>query len=433
MSQTIAGMRQDPRVRQDALEQLLSIFDEVARRRRGTVVFLMGQAGSGRNATLRELVAALKQSPHHPHVIAGSMTSGVYTPIAEGKTAYAQTLATLGEAIALPAIFLDPLLGPVFGVVAQLLQAGAASWQTFKEMTRSATPRSLDVALLLKSALREAAAKRPTVCIIEGIDHAAAGFLSSFLHASALELTQQRPLLIVASADALPAEEDGAESEFAHAARSLARRGLARWLPLGPLSQSDIAAWLRDAEPDLVSHLHRITGGNPTWLALLWDDLWNHGKVRPHRETYRWELAPGYELAALGTVYDIFQARLARLLATDDPSEIEEALADLSCAALEGRTFTANAVAATRGWDTDEFVDFLDEALRLSEEQPSGLLEDLGMIEITTSVTTSHLLYRYGFVSELHWFTLDKYGLTAGERSALSLELAANLHDAYAP
>jgi len=48
MSATVAGMRPDPRIRRAQLAELMGIYRGVANCKQGAIVFLGGQAGSGR-------------------------------------------------------------------------------------------------------------------------------------------------------------------------------------------------------------------------------------------------------------------------------------------------------------------------------------------------------------------------------------------------
>ena len=196
------------------------------------------------------------------------------------------------------------------------------------------------------------------------------------------------------------------------------------------MAKVEIAAWLKNADPALVSHLHSITSGNPDWLALLWDDLWSQEKVQPHPTTYRWEPAPGYQLATLGTVHDILIERLRRLLPDTSPEKLTQALDLLGCAAFEGVLFTPAAIAATLDWDSDELIDFLDDHLSYSENQAYGIVEEVDYLAIPDGETERYV-WRYRFVSDLFWQTLSNYNFASAERADYFLKLADNLVTTY--
>jgi hypothetical protein len=84
-------------------------------------------------------------------------------------------------------------------------------------------------------------------------------------------------------------------------------------------------------------------------------------------------------------------------------------------------------------WDRDELIDFFDDHLVASDEQPDGVLRDDGGGTIEDPATGQRTLWRYAFVSDLHWHALNRYGLTDSERKQLSLTLARTLASLYAP
>lgn len=75
MPATIQGHRPDPRIRQTQLAELQRIYGDVVRRQQGAIVFLAGEEGSGRQATLQALREALSEDRGHPTVIAGTLAA----------------------------------------------------------------------------------------------------------------------------------------------------------------------------------------------------------------------------------------------------------------------------------------------------------------------------------------------------------------------
>jgi hypothetical protein len=77
-------------------------------------------------------------------------------------------------------------------------------------------------------------------------------------------------------------------------------------------------------------------------VAALWED-WQARRVVRQAPARTWQFA-GPDAARLGRVNDLLNARLARLLDTDEPGPLEAARELLATAALEGRRFTAPAL-----------------------------------------------------------------------------------------
>ena len=81
MDATIAGMRPDPRVRQPQLREIMELYRDVAHRKQGAIVFLAGEPGCGRSATLAALGEALRAEKDKPFIVSGVIAAGQYTPL----------------------------------------------------------------------------------------------------------------------------------------------------------------------------------------------------------------------------------------------------------------------------------------------------------------------------------------------------------------
>jgi tetratricopeptide (TPR) repeat protein len=144
--------------------------------------------------------------------------------------------------------------------------------------------------------------------------------------------------------------------------------------------------------------------------------------------------------AALGKVHDLLWERIARChggLVDDD--KLDAVVRVVAVGALEGRQFTAQAVALVVGRDADELIDELDEHLLAGPQRPDGLLEEAGFVALADPRATTdgegegRWVSRYRFVSELHWRTLRRYGLPGRERHDGCRALAAALERVLQP
>jgi len=99
-----------------------------------------------------------------------------------------------------------------------------------------------------------------------------------------------------------------------------------------------------------------------------------------------------------------------RRLVGDDLNAIARTERLLACAALEGRRFTAPAVAAARGWDSDETIDFLDDLV--DSDRPDGLVIDDGFITVSDERGTRHLSM-YRFARELDWLSRESRAISS--------------------
>jgi len=287
----------------------------------------------------------------------------------------------------------------------------------------------------LKALLRRAALERPVICLLEDLDQVEGRrvWWSAFLRPLAAEAVRDLPLLMVVSL-AGPGERGDHEQDEPqplYVARRLVEVGLASWRDLQPLAAADIAAWLRPCAPSLAAGLHAATGGDPRWLAAVWED-WQARRVVRQAPPGTWEFA-GPDAARLGTVNDLLDARLAHLLDTNEPGPLEAARELLATAALEGRRFTAPALAHALDRDPDELIDFLDEHLAVGDGRPDGLVVDLGFLQLTNPDGEPRYVSRYEFVSAVHWQTLRRYGLGPSQTAERSERYAWALAEVYTP
>jgi hypothetical protein len=142
----------------------------------------------------------------------------------------------------------------------------------------------------------------------------------------------------------------------------------------------------------------------------------------------RWHFTSGRD-RLFGHADEALQKRLRRAVLDDDPSHVR-AKRILACAALEGRRFTAPAVAAAGGWDSDETIDFLDDVLSVGVDRPDGLVIDDGFETVTDEGGARHLAV-YCFARELDWDIQRHHGLSDAEQRHLAPRLATAIEALY--
>jgi tetratricopeptide (TPR) repeat protein len=141
--------------------------------------------------------------------------------------------------------------------------------------------------------------------------------------------------------------------------------------------------------------------------------------------------ASGSPGGTVASVNFLLGRRLNHLIGADDVALLASTQRILSCAALEGRTFTAEAVAEALGFSRDEVIDLLDDRLAVPRAGTDGLVEELAALHVTDENATRSL-WRYRFRSRLDWLTLRHYGLGgATNRHEVIGRLAAALESCY--
>ena len=192
-----------------------------------------------------------------------------------------------------------------------------------------------------------------------------------------------------------------------------------------------LGTWTGPVAPGVLRRLHDVTGGRAAWIARLWEHWRRDGVVvAPGDEAPAWAFAPDGLARTLDSVDDVLGRRLSELVGSEDADALDRVHELLAHAALEGREFTADAVAAALGRDRDEVIDLLDDRLVLDDEHPGGLVREAGSLSLDGGTGKRHL-WLYRFDAELDWWTLHHRGLAEGQRRAGALALARAIERAY--
>ncbi len=391
----------DLRVRRDLVESAVRVYGHVARQGKGRFVFLAGFPGSGRTATLRALRRAIQRAEPRPFVVGGSFLDGHYEPWQPGRRRLGKAAAA-GEVAALAGALAGTggWIGVLASLAGQWLQAGAAVGEV---VAGAQTEAQVDSPEALARLLRQLSRHRPVVWLVDDLDRAEGSWLTEVLLALAYAMAVDLPLLVVATlegAEALGDHEEG-EPDVLWLARKLEGDGLGNWWPLAPASREEIAAWLGAAQGQVVEALHSATWGNPRWATLLWDEWREAGAVRQAPWQGAWDFVPGAPEASADAARESLWMRLSRLLPGQGPRLQDETWRLLACAALEGRRFTADALALVFDKDRDALIEFLDDNLVGSGGDSDGLLAELEpLVAIQDPRTGLRYLCRYAFLSE---------------------------------
>ncbi len=418
----------DPRIRHAFIATALAALDDVARTRKGTILFLAGESGSGRSATLGALAAQARTLPTRPLVLHASFDPHAVPAAPPDPTLRQKIVDLFGADIF---ITLAGTIHPLAGIVAQLLSAVGPLRDVAQAWGNAGRP-SLEVPWLFGEALQRVAATRPILCLLDDLEAAGAPWIPFFREEAALVAT--KPLLLILAVEGaatLPAEPPPGERDALSLARTLQHYGQARYQYLPPLTVAEVAEWIQPADPKLVGTLHTLTRGNPTWLQALWTQWQAKGVVQLRGwRGKRWELLPTFDDEGLHPIQRILGDFLAHLEL--NRQEAERARLLLNVAALEGPTFTADALALAVGQERDEVLDFLDDFLAATEEEPDNLLLPLPALTLLDGAGQWRDLWRYTFADPLLWRTLATYGLGQHvERPRYTAALAKALDRLY--
>ena len=404
-------------------------YERVVGLGQGRTVFVAGDDDAGRRLLLQGWARALEDRGW-PRVLGGTVEDGQYVPWSQDARSASDALAALdqilsltGSAASLGQLVLPPFAGFLGQVIAKcqdalkLARAGASAWKAQQPAT------------LLSRAVRELCARGPAVCIMETDESGMGGLWADLVKLLARRVARDLPLLLVIALDGpenLGVHQDG-EPETLAVARSLSSQevDVASWRWLAPLTVRDLHGWA-GAEYNVLKALVEVTRGRSGWCAELWDDWQARGVVSDVPDG-RWRFTATE--TPLDDVGEIVEERLGRCCG-NDLERNERAWRLLACAALEGRRFTAPAIAAAWARDVDETIDFFDEVLLCDCEHPDGFVNDEGFDSVSDERGTRSLA-TYSFSRDLDWRLFRTYGLSDAERRHISPRLGYALETMY--
>jgi tetratricopeptide (TPR) repeat protein len=423
-------------------EQLLCLaqtFQQVANTRKSRISFISGQPGHGRRAMLHELASLVREK------LDGSVLWLRHWP------------APLEQQRAL--LEHDSLIDPACaGIAAQLGHAwprsahiGGASWlwllaQVCHALGEVLTPTTLwlpdsykedNLSAPLLAGLRRLARQSPIMLAFESLDDAPACW-ETLLKTMMPEASRDLPLHIVITlrADTEPDLDapitDATPLTFA---QSMVQRSMGDLHWLAPVNTEDVARFIAPDDPaayaTVAQALCEMTDGIPVLIASLWDE-WER------RELVTWDDEAGWQLASddllTGDILSLAQQQFDVLLPTDAdlPLPRDTIKQVLHVAALEGPSFTVQAVCGALHLDADTVLDVLDDYL-LEEGEQRGLVAEVGWVPVPETYRKVIRLNRYRFALPVWWHYWHKYLPDEHERPRLQGQLARALEAAYYP
>ena len=420
--QTLIGRRAEER----ALQEL---YAQVSRKRRGQTVFLTGRVGSGRHLLVQRM-------QEYVFAQGGNVAATWFWDPRQVRPEDAQRLYWEGGAMIRYGPRLADALPQAAGLIGASWLSLAAQLTQLAQRAGSGLPATLgiDDPRALIQFVRRASAERPLLLTVEYL-HWANSVWIDLLRALADETFQDLPVLLLVTLDS-PAPVDQLSprqhTEATRLVETLLKRGIARSFHLGPVSADEIAEAFR-AEAALARRLEDLSGGDPWVVQLLWEEWKRQRAVEQWPDgTWRMNYARDGEWWVYGETRDHAEALLKRLLDRDPPPpfSLEETVAILNCAAIEGEVFTAQAVAEALEIDPDDLMDFLDDYLCAAPDNgpDTGVFCEVGFESVPGGS-----VFRYRFARPYLHHVFAKYPARPAERREWSRRLAEALERLHYP
>ena len=358
----------------------------------------------------------------------GSLTSGNFEVLEKAarrsRIDQAEDVAKIIQGVGL-GLVVPP---PVQPFIAKLIELGAAALRVASD---AAPARERDGARdPVTRLLVAAAAERPLVLLIEGMDSQGAAWFSQLLADEWADdvatdvraffvLTLDGPQYAPPPASSLP-------PALAAAAR-LASNTQASWRSLAPLRLDDVRDWLGPAPESLVHHLWQASGGVPSLIESVWSDWISEKVVVVTHGEPRFSSDADERSARSARTRAIERLRMRQPLAT---AEVDVVLA-LKIAALQGEVFTADAIAQVLGFDNrTELVDAFN-VLTGSDAAPVPILDEVEHHTIVSPGEGRQHLCRYRFTSSMLWLGLRTRGMAPEQRRKYAGDLVVALQECY--
>jgi len=386
---------------------------------RGRTVFLAGDDASGRDDLLRQWAENLGAARPKPLVLGGSFDGEDYRPWAADRASASATKQALDAALravktglSLGGLLLPPGIELLLGQLVSKVQAGA----DLVASAIAALDRPADLSVFA-FALRELCRAGPAVCIISSVDEQPGPLWGELPWLLSRRIAHDLPLLLVLALDGPQTLGESHDQEPVphRVARELTavEVDVATWHWLAPLTADIVERWTGPVSPDVMSWLLEVTSGRSGETARRWRDWQQRGLVEDRSEG-RWLFAAGHD--PMLDMDGLLDGRTRRLCG-GEVQELARIQRFLGCAALEGRRFTAEAVALAvqPGRDPAEIIDFLDSALVFDDAHPDGLVSK-DTSALVPAGDGARELARYRFARELDWIALRHHGLSDGER-----------------
>jgi hypothetical protein len=164
------------------VEKALQLCENLIPKRRGKVIFLAGERGSGRSEALKVLAETFSKEHKNLQVIFGRFTDGKYLAISAKGEGFSQKADAVGNILAflakvvalktgLPIDLILESAAFLFDFIGQLLQTSASVKNALDELNEN-PPNVAELPNALKKLLRSAVQDSPIICLFDDFDEA---------------------------------------------------------------------------------------------------------------------------------------------------------------------------------------------------------------------------------------------------------------------
>lgn len=373
--------------RQRELAYLRQSFSRALQSER-QLIFITGEPGIGKTALIEEFISEVIVAEPSLRIARGHSVDGT-----TGSEPFYPVLVAVGQ-----------LCREADGTeLVELLARHAPTWLAqFPGLVRPELRERLQHEFLgatrdrmlreIRDALDAFASERPVLYIFEDadwLDASSRDLLSAFAH-------DRVPAKVMVILTLRSPGRIGVDDAVKRMKQELVVHNLSLEIPLGPLSEAEVAACLASDPPTsslpegFAELVYRRSEGHPLVMVATLDLMLSKGQVS--REAGKWRLTVPIEQIDLEVPESLRQLIEAQI----DQLSIEEQRA-LEVASLVGTSFSAEAVSSAAGVDRARLLELFEALARLSRFVrlgPSEQLQDGSIVQVFEFV---HSLYREVF------------------------------------
>jgi tetratricopeptide (TPR) repeat protein len=403
--------------RREDVSSVAEEYESCLRLKQGKVIFLSGVEGVGKTVLAAQCVRLLSRHTSKPMILVGHFSDVPYEgkligwKLREHRLSLSTVLTGLGQVVSTFAAGATVAAAPQFAtalvaLAGQTAQAAGFGAGELRKQNTSAQQQSIDAHQLINLIGQLVRQDKPIIVCLDDL-HLAKPVLEwtrLFFRALLPPLLNQYPLLLIVTT----VQEDSTtvgRSEQDEVMAEMEAEGLGVRRTLNALDCPDIESWLGTVDNALTNDLLVCTGGNPGWVARMFEQWLTEGSIA--RERGLWRYTSDGRYAARITAGDAVRKKLWDL-AGGEFEAYEQLVTLLRLAALEGMVFTAPVLARALDQSVDSLVSYIDgrlvnaagelgRPLRKSVEEAADNSE---YIDATGPIV------KYRFSSRLLWLVL---------------------------
>jgi len=352
------------------------------------IVFITGEPGIGKTALVEEFVREAQAAEPPLRIARGHTVEGT-----SGSEPFYPVLVAVGQLCR----------GPDGTELVELLAQHAPTWLVqFPGLVKPEHRERLQPEILgatrdrmlreIRGALDAFASEKPVLHIYDDVhwlDLSSLDLLSAFAH----DRGRAKTMVIITMRSP---DRTGADDPVKRRKQDLLIHNYGFEIPLGPLSEAEVAAYLESDSPasslpeGFSALVYRRSEGNPLFMVATLDRMLQKGQAS--QEEGKWKLTVPIEQIDLEVPESLRQSIEGQI----DQLTMEEQRA-LEAASVAGASFSAHVLAGVTGIDPDRLLELFETLSRRSRfvrPGPSQHLDDGSIVQVFEFV---HALYREVF------------------------------------